>query len=181
MSTAIASRYARALADLAFGGKTPVDADALAGELDRFLAEYEAAPALREVLSSPAVVRRQKLSVVGTLADRLGLSTVTKHFLFVVAEHGRVSVLPAVREVYGRLIDERRGIIRADIVSAVALSGEERALLESELGEKLKRPVRAVYTVDAKIIGGAIVRVGSEVYDGSVRGKLAVLAAQLTA
>lgn len=181
MSLAVGIRYARALADITFGKKADVDPDKLTSEISAFLAEYEASPELREVLGTPAVPNSKKRTIVFLLADRLQLSKTTRNFLFVLVEHRRQGILKTIRDAYVRLVDERRDVVRADVVSAIELSNEQRSAIEQQLTANTGKQVRSEYKVDPQLLGGVVVRIGSQVYDGSVRGRLRSLSAQLSA
>ena len=115
------------------------------------------------------------------LAERLGLSRVAQNFLFVVIQHGRASELKGIYESLLEAIDIRRDVVRADILSAAELSAPERQVLEEKLVAITGKKVRAVYSVDSKLLGGVLVRIGSQLYDGSVRGRLNAIGARLTA
>lgn len=180
MSLAVGIRYARALADITFGGKSNVDPDQLTAEITKFLEEYEASRPLREVLATPAVSNSKKRAVISVLTERLGLSTITRNFLFVLIEHRRQGLLKTIRDAYIRLVDERRGVVQANVTSAVELSAEQRAAIETQLATNSGKRVRSEYQVDPKLLGGVVVRIGSQVYDGSVRGRLQALGAQLS-
>lgn len=181
MHSIVASRYARALADIAFDPKSQVDPDQLAAEVSSFNATISSSPELRTVLASPAVAAAKKRAVAAKLAERLGLSRIAQNFLFVVIQHGRASELKGIYESLLDAIDSRRGVARADIFSAVELPAPERQALEEKLVAITGKKVRAVYSVDAKLLGGVLVKIGSQVYDGSVRGRLNAIGARLTA
>ena len=178
MSLAIASRYARALADLAFDPKNQVDPDVLANEVAAFVTEYEGSAALREIMATPAVALAKKRAVAAKIADVLKLSEVTKRFLFVVIEHGRMRNLKLMHSAFLDQVDARRGVVKAEVFSAQELGESERALLESGLAARTSLRIRPEYKIDTTLLGGVLVRMGSTVYDGSVRGMLAGLAAQ---
>ena len=97
----------------------------------------------------------------------------------VLIENGRVGVLPEVRDLFVALKHEREGVVDADIASAFPLDDAQLATLVNELEARFKRKVKPNVAVDKELIGGIKVVVGDEVIDGSVRGKLAVMAAAL--
>jgi F-type H+-transporting ATPase subunit delta len=179
MSVAIASRYARALADLAFSGRSASSPDEIGTQLRQFEDLLQSSPELRTVMATPAISHPAKLKVAGKLAAQLGLGETARNFLNVAIQHGRIALLRTIRESYEALVDERRGIQQVSVHSAVELTGDQAAALEQKLAARIGRQVRCTYVVDAALLGGVLVRVGSQVYDGSVRGRLAELAAQL--
>ena len=181
MVSIVASRYARALADIAFAPKSQVKPDDLAAEVRSFNDAMSASPELRAVLISPAISPTKKRAVVAKVAERLGLSRVVQNFLFVVIAHSRASELKGIHESLLDAIDARRGVVRADIASAVELSDAERQTLQERLATITGKQVRPVYSIDPKLLGGALVKIGSQVYDGSVRGRLSAIGARLTA
>ena len=180
MSLALAARYSRALADLAFDPKHEVTPDALAEDLDRLLAELEAYRPLREVLTSPAVPLGKKRAVVEKLCAQQGFHALTRKFLCVVLDHRRVPLLRAIRDGFRRVVDERLGVAPATVVSAVELTLEERQMFAQRVEELTGKRPRCEFQVDPAILGGAVLRLGSLVYDGSVRGRLQSLEAHLT-
>ncbi|MDX2178379.1 MAG: ATP synthase F1 subunit delta [Bryobacteraceae bacterium] len=181
MSLALAARYARALTDLVFAPDSGADPDGIARELSLFVDQYEASAPLRDALATPAVAVAKKRAVVDKLSAQLGLSSVTKRFLFVVIDHGRMRSLKLMRDAYVALVDERRGVVKAEVVSAAPLAPEERLEIEKSLTRKAGRGVRCEFSVDPALLGGVLARIGSTVYDGSVRGRLGGMAARLTA
>ncbi len=180
MSLAVATRYARALADIAFSEGSSIQPDRLAEELNLFLAEYESSIELRRVLATPAIPFSKKRSILSVLAEKLGLSKITRNFLFVLVEHRRQNILKMIQKAYIHLVDERRGVVQASIISAVELSAEQRSAIEGRVAASSGKQVRSEYLVDPQLLGGVVVRVGSQVYDGSVRGRLQTLGTQLS-
>jgi len=181
MSLALANRYARALADLAFDPQTGADPDAIGRELSAFVDQYESSAALRDALATPAVTIARKRAVVEKIGVLLGLSSVTRRFLFVVIEHGRARALKPMRDAFFAQVDARRGVVKAEVISAAPLAPEEKIEIEKGLERKAGRGVRCEFSVDPALLGGVLARIGSTVYDGSVRGRLGGLAARLTA
>jgi len=167
---AVEQRYAQALADLVAKGAIP--ADTLRRELGLVAATVRASAPLRLVLSSPAVAWEQKKPVLETMAARLGLSRLTRNFLLVAAERGRAGHLEGIDAAFEQLLLEREGIVKAEIASARSLSAAERSAIESELARRLGRKLDTRYRTDAALVGGFVARVGDQVYDGSIRGRL---------
>jgi F-type H+-transporting ATPase subunit delta len=179
-STAVVNRYGSALVDVVLSPNSDVKpVDALA-QLRTFDAAVKESTALREVLASPAVSAQRKRAVIRRIADSIGASRVVRNFLLVLTDHRRGDALSEVTEAFELLLDERLGYVRAEVRSAAELSGEERERLTSRLGEIAGSKVRLRFTIDPELIGGVSAKIGSTVYDGSVRGQLADLRAQLS-
>lgn len=179
MSLAVASRYARALVDILYDSKSREDALGALEGLRGFQALMDASPELRSVLTSPAVPARKKRAAVARLADQLGFSPLLKNFLYVLIDHRRIEMLGSILSAVERLIDERQGIVRAAVTSARPLDQGQRAEVEAALGSATGRKVIGQYAVDHALIGGLTARVGSRVYDGSVRGQLQAMRSRL--
>lgn len=173
---AVAQRYASALADVALEQKT---AEKVKAELGSFVDLVGDSADLRNFLASPAVQREPKQAVVEKLVTRLGASKTLRNFLFVLVENRRTQVLPEIQQAYERELNTRLGIAEAHVVSARELSAAERAELEKSLGKITGKRIKAMYGEDPSLIGGAVVWIGSTVYDGSVRTQLERLRAKL--
>lgn len=167
---AVEQRYAQALADLV--GRGAIPADALRRELGLVAATVQASAPLRLVLASPAVAWEQKRPVLEAIAAKLGLSRLTRNFLLVTAKRGRAGHLDGIDAAFEQLLLEREGIVKAEIASARSLSAGERASIEAELSRHTGRKLDARYRTEAALVGGFVARVGDQVYDGSIRGRL---------
>lgn len=167
---AVASRYARAFADVVLS--KGMDPASVRAELQSAVELVSDTPELRNVWSSPAVPHDQKIRLLDSIAQRAGYVTAVRNFLAVLIEHGRVAALPAIARQFNTELNTRLGLAEAEVVSARPLSDEARRALEAQLASVTGAKVIAKYTTDPKVLGGAVVRVGSTVYDGSVRGQL---------
>jgi F-type H+-transporting ATPase subunit delta len=179
MPLAVASRYARALVDLAMDPSSGLDPQIALEKLRLFEALLEDSADLRNLLMSPAVSMADKRAVLTRLGGLLGMPHMLRNFLCVLAEHHRIGIVKEARSAFEQMLDERRGVARADVTSARGLTGEQRARLEAELARLAGRRVRCEFSVDNNLIGGAVARIGSTVYDGSVRGQLAEMRRRL--
>jgi F-type H+-transporting ATPase subunit delta len=119
--------------------------------------------------------------VVGKIAERLGASRVVRNFLFVLIDHRRVPMLSEIIEAFITRLDERLGFARAEVRAARQIDDSQRAALVAQLERLTGKQVRLQFTVDESLIGGVVARVGSTVYDGSVRGRLETLGRRMTA
>jgi F-type H+-transporting ATPase subunit delta len=178
-SSAVTSRYAGALADVVTAGASTVQPEQVTAELRAFAGALGESQELRTVMSSPAVPPSRKRSVIGKIAARLNFSGVTRNFLFVLTDHRRMEALGDIVEQFEILLDERLGFVRADVKSAAPLAESQRAAVAAQLARLTGKQVRARYAVDNSLIGGLTARVGSTVYDGSVRGRLQALERRL--
>ena len=165
----IAQHYADALAEVAISQKS---ADKVRRELRDFLALLRESAQLGVLLGSPAVSRANKHAVAEALVERMGASRTLRNFLFVVIDQRRVGLLPEIQQAFEARLDEMEGVARADVTSARELNERERKQLRTVLERLSGRRVEANYELDPALIAGAVVRVGSTIYDGSVRMQL---------
>jgi len=175
---AIDLRYARALAAVVSDQK--LDIAATQGQLNDFADTLEASAELREVLDDPSIPEPQKLKVLDAIAAKAGMSRTVRNFLAVITHHQRLHELRMMVDSFAKVVDEQGSVAEASIVSAFALDADSRKLLEDKIGQLTGlKQVHATYTEDTALLGGAVVTIGSTVYDGSVRGQLAQLKAKL--
>lgn len=173
---ALALRYARALADVAVEQKK---ADAIRKELVGFVALMQESADLRNTLASPAVAREKKHAVIGALAKRIGAGKAVRNFLFVLVDNRRTALLPQIREAFEAQLLERMGVTYAQVSTARELGAREKAELNKALEQMTGKRVEAEYKLDGALIGGAVVCIGSTVYDGSVSKQLSRMRASL--
>ena len=178
--SAVATRYANALADVVTASGSALTPQNAVAELRTFESAL-ASPALRNALITPAVPPARKRAVIDRVADVLGLSRVTRNLLFVLTDHRRIPVLSDVVNAFEQILDERLGFARAQVASALELPETQRAALTAALEKTSGKRIRAQFAVDASLIGGVVARIGSTVYDGSVRGQLQSLERRLSA
>ena len=172
MISAAAARYARAFVDVVLSkhdALRPDDAVSQLREMEDVLAQSSD---LRHVLNSPAVLASQKRAVIGKFAQELNLGSLTRNFLFVLIDHRRIEMLSQIREAVEAEFDQRLGFLRAEISSAMELDGPQADAIASGLKQMTGKQVRARFQVDPSLIGGVVARIGSTVYDGSIRGQL---------
>jgi F-type H+-transporting ATPase subunit delta len=179
MAMAAASRYARALADLAFDPKRGVNPENVAGELALFAGAIETSSDLRSVLLSPAVAPARKRAVVAQLAVQGGISGLVRNFLYVLIDHRRIAMLPEIREAFRTLTFERMGMVEANVSAAREVPAGQREKVAERLGRLTGKRVQCRFAVDQSLIGGMVARIGSTIYDGSVQGQLKVLRRKL--
>lgn len=180
MASAAANRYARALVDIVMApgaAVKPEDAVAHIRVVEQLLAE---SPELRNALLTPAIQTSRKRAVMGKLLDQAGVSELIRNFIYVIIDRRRIGMLSEIREAFDLLVDERLGFARAEITSAAPLEERRGAALESELARLTGKRMRLRFAVDPALLGGAVARIGSTVYDGSLRGQLQQLRRRLT-
>jgi F-type H+-transporting ATPase subunit delta len=172
--------YARAFADVAM--KSGLDLTKAMEELKSFDSTYGESRDLREVFGNPAVVFEQKLRLLDALCAKLGVSGTARNFLAVLLEHDRMSAVAEVIAETQLELDRRGGVAEAEVVTARELTSDERRELDAGIGKILGgSKVRTRYRLDSTLLGGALVRVGATVYDGSLKGQFQRLKTQLAA
>jgi len=174
---ASAFRYARAFADVVSSVK--LDTAALERQFDDFLGTWDGSTELRDLFANPAVPAPQKVAVLDKLNSRLGLQKELRNLLAVLINNGRIGEVHEVSKAWRAEMQERMGIRQAEIVTARELSGKERDELVAGVGKLAGSRIQANFKLDSSIIGGTVVRIGSTVYDGSVRGRLERLREEL--
>jgi len=164
------SRYARAFADVVIDRK--LDPRKVEDELATLVEVVESVPQLRTVWESPSVDGGQKHAVLDRIIARIGGSRVLRNFIAVLIDHRRVAALPEIARQFELELNERLGLADAEVTSARELSEAEKHALEVRVGQVTGKKIRARYITDSKVLGGAVVKVGSTIYDGSIRGQL---------
>jgi F-type H+-transporting ATPase subunit delta len=173
----VSLRYAHALASVATAQK--LDAAAARQQLDDFSQTLAGSLELREVLVNPAISSAQKLKVLDAIAGRIGMFPPVRNFIAVVIDHGRLPELNEMVAEFAVVSDEQAGLAEAEITSAHALNDADKAELEAQVAKLTGGRIRATYREDKSLLGGAVVRIGSTVYDGSIRAQLAQLKQRL--
>jgi F-type H+-transporting ATPase subunit delta len=174
-----AARYARAFADVVLGGNIPVDQ--VNAQLNDFLATLHESSDLREVLFNPALGTDARVRVIDAVAQRLSLAREVRNFLAVLVRHERMGAIDEIVAEYHAEVDRRHGISEVEVISARRLDGDERRQMEQQVARLTRTRVRARFREDNGLIGGAVVRIGSTIYDGSVRGRLDRMKQELVA
>ena len=167
--TDVGSRYALALFELAKdkGALPKVEAD-----LKSLKAMRLASDDLRRLLSSPVFTAEDKAKGLAAVAERAGFDPLTKKFLGLIAGNRRSEALPGAITSFEAMAAAERGTVAAEVTTAVALSSAQEKGLAAALRQALGRPAEVETRVDPSILGGMKVRVGSRLYDASLRSKL---------
>jgi F-type H+-transporting ATPase subunit delta len=169
----LAGRYASALFDLA---RDQRQIDAVGRSLETLGSALVDSKEFGELVESPLVSREEAGKAFAALAPQLGLDAITANFLGVLARNGRTSQLRPVIRSFKRLAAEHRGETTAEIVSARPLNDDQVAALKAQLRTRAGRDVNIDATVDPNILGGIVVKLGSQRIDASIRTKLNRLA-----
>ena len=162
--------YARAFADVVASRR--LDANALDRQLNDFLATWDGSRELREVFEDPSIPAQQKVAILDKMNARLGLQLELRNLIAVLINNNRIAQIHEVAEAWRAEMQERLGIRQAEIVTARELSDPERRSLVEGAARLAGTQVQATFKTDKNILGGTVVRIGSTVYDGSVRGRL---------
>jgi len=166
MSTrASAGRYARALLDVVISEGNPEQVEQ---ELSAFADLVARTPDLQKALTNPAVPASAKRGILETLLSRRKLSSPLVKLLLLLADRDRVSIVGDLADTYRERLMDYRQIVRAEVTTAAPLPPERVAQFERRLAEATGRRVTMTTRVNPALIGGAVARVGSIVYDGSI-------------
>jgi F-type H+-transporting ATPase subunit delta len=174
---ALASRYARALFEVAVAETDP---RAVERDLGGFLALLEQYPPLRRVLWNRAVPAERKRAVVAEIARRGPYPLPLEKLLKLLAERDHLALLPALLDAYRRRLMDHLGIVQAQVTTAAPLASNRLAALERALSRATGKQVTMTASVDPSIVGGVVARVDSTVYDGSVARQLDRIKAKIT-
>ena len=166
----VANTYARALADVVF--QSHLDPAQVLREAQAITELVTASKPLREVWEAPSIPGTQKRAVLDAIIAREGFSKPVRNFVAVVIDHRRVPYLGSIVKELELELDRRMGFTEAEVISARELNEPEKQEVVDRIQRMTGRKVRARYSQDHSILGGAIVRIGSTIYDGSVRGQL---------
>ena len=173
---AVARRYATALADVVANNG---QADATKAELKEWEVLIASNAELHEVFGNPSIPHTKKENVLDALIKRSGSSKTVSNFLRVLLQNGRLVDLPEINERFDVVLEERSGVVSADVISARELPDPQKNELEKNLEKLTGKRMKLNFEIDENIIGGVVTRIGSTLYDGSVRTQLANLKEQL--
>lgn len=173
----VTSIYARAFADVVFEKR--LDSAKSLEQLRALSSLLQANPDLRRVWENPAIAADQKRRVLDTIAIRERMSPQVRNFVAILIDNRRMHFFDAIVRQVQHELDARMGFAEAQVTSFRDLNDGEKRMLESQVEKLTGKKVRARYLRDAAILGGAIVRVGSTIYDGSVLGQLEKIREQI--
>jgi F-type H+-transporting ATPase subunit delta len=165
----VARRYASALADVALerGEATEIQEELIAWER-----MFQANPMLEEVLRNPTIALDQKRAVLTKLIERARPRSTTANFLKVLLQNQRLTELSEINQKFAELLDVRAGMVAATVTTARSVPENAQQKLHAKLMTLTGKKVRINFATDPELIGGLVTRIGSTVYDGSVRNHL---------
>ena len=175
---AIASRYARALVEVILEHK--IDADIARLQLRAIVDAVRESDDLRRVWESPAVLPEQKRAVLDGIARQIGAVKPIRNFIAVLIDHRRIAMLSDIARQFEAELDAQLGFVEVEISSARVLTPGEKRDLENRVERMTAKKVRARYVSNPELLGGVSVKVGSTIYDGSVRGQLEKMRQELS-
>jgi F-type H+-transporting ATPase subunit delta len=174
----VASTYARAFADVVFSSH--LDADRAVAELRAIANLLAESTELRRVWENPAVPAEQKRRVLDVISQRDNISKPVRNLVAVLIDHRRSHFLEPIIRQLEKELDARMGFAEAEIISTRPLGDAEKREFEAQVEKLTGKKVRAHYEQDAALLGGAVLRLGSTIYDGSVQGQLERIRQQIT-
>jgi len=177
ISSAVLERYAQSLADVAAQIK---EEDAVGKDLELYKKVFHAVPDVLEAFHNPSIPRESKEKALSELLTLYQVRPTTANFLRVLLKHNRIRYFQQIYDSYCRILSRRKGIIDAKVMVAAQLQPQEIAGLNDRLHKITGKTVSLDVQHDPELLGGIVVQIGSTVYDGSVRAKLAEMKRQLT-
>jgi F-type H+-transporting ATPase subunit delta len=165
----VARRYATALADVVTARG---EAQEVKEELAAWSEMMQSNEQLLEVFRNPTIPYEQKRKVLSTLIARARVRPTTANFLQVLLQNQRLAELGEVNKRFAQLLDERSGVVSAEVTTARPVAQDSQAALHEKLAAMTGKSVRLSFTTDEELIGGIVTRIGSTIYDGSVRNQL---------
>ncbi|MGB7190345.1 MAG: ATP synthase F1 subunit delta [Acidobacteriaceae bacterium] len=167
---AFTARYASALADVIF--EQHLDPNAVQSQLNDFAAAWGESTGLREVFLDPSFPAVRKVAILDKLNERLAMSPQARNFIAVLINHDRMEAFEEVLSDFHHEMNVRLNIAEVLVTSARKLDGSERKLLEDQAARMTGSSISAKFREDPSLVGGVILKIGSTVYDDSVRGRL---------
>jgi F-type H+-transporting ATPase subunit delta len=176
ISSAIFLRYAKSLADVVFELKQE---PSVSQDLATYREIFSAVPELLEVFDSPAVQKESKDNLLKELLARYPVQQLTANFLRLLVVHNRIRYFNEICDSYVKLVNEHKGIVSAQVTTAAPISEGDLTRLGQSLSEITGRTVTLDVHTDATLLGGVVVRIGSVIYDGSIKMQLAQMRQRL--
>ncbi len=172
----VARRYAKAI--VALGVETG-ELEALVEQLGRMAQTWTASPELQRAIETPTVPAAEKKAILREVAERLGLGLLARNTVLLLADRRRVRALPDIATAARELAEARRGMVRAEVLSARPLSADYLVKLKAELERMTGKRIALDCKDDPALLAGVVVRIGDTVYDGSLRSRLDGLRSRL--
>jgi F-type H+-transporting ATPase subunit delta len=175
---AVASRYARALVEVIL--KQHIDGESARQQLRSIVDAVHESIELRKVWESPAIPPEQKRAVLDAIVKQIGAVKPIRNFMAVLIDHRRIGILDDIVRAFESELDAQLGFTEVEVSSARPLSAEEKRELEQRVERMTGKKVRTKYVSNPDLLGGVVVRAGSTIYDGSVRGQLEKMRQELS-
>jgi len=172
----VAERYATALFELSVEESALESVEA---DLDGFAALLAESADFRRLVDSPVISADDQARAIAAVADKAGIAGLAANFAGVLAGNRRLFALPGVIRAFKRMAAEKRGEVTAEVTSAQALSDEQKDALKAALKERLGKDASLDLKVDPAILGGLVVKLGSQMIDTSLRTKLNMMKSRL--
>ena len=166
----VENTYARALVDVVLEKR--LDGPKTVQELHRLKGLLDSHSDLRRVWENPSIPAEQKRGLLDAIAERQSISRTVRNFMAVLIDHQRIQLFDSIVREFEHELDARMGFAEAQITTARDLSEPEKRSLEAQVERITGKRARARYSRDPSLLGGAVVKVGSTIYDGSVLGQL---------
>jgi F-type H+-transporting ATPase subunit delta len=171
--------YARAFADVVMKTSSRLDPSGALQELRTIESLLKESDPLRRVLENPSIPGDRKRAVLDAITKRLGTTRQVRNFIAVLIDHRRLPLFSEILKQLEQELNDRQGFAEAQVSTARPLSDAEKKMLEAEITRLTGKKVRARYEQNVSLLGGAVVQVGSTIYDGSVEGQLNRIREQL--
>ncbi|HKD83289.1 MAG TPA: ATP synthase F1 subunit delta [Terriglobales bacterium] len=175
---AVASRYARALVEVIL--EQHIDGESARQQLRSIVDAVHESIELRKVWESPAIPPEQKRAVLDAIVKQIGAVKPIRNFMAVLIDHRRIGILDDIVRAFESELDAQLGFTEVEVSSARPLSAEEKRELEQRVERMTGKKVRTKYVSNPDLLGGVVVRAGSTIYDGSVRGQLEKMRQELS-
>jgi F-type H+-transporting ATPase subunit delta len=175
--TAILGRYARSLAEIAFQENLE---QVITEDLKNYAEIFRAVPDLLDAFDSPAIPHEAKEKLLAEVMKKYPVNKITSNFLRILLQHNRIRFYPQIVDAYFNAVNERKGIVTAQVTSVVPLSPRDLKSLEGKLTGITGRAVNLELKTDAGLLGGVVVQIGSTIFDGSIRTQLSEMRRRLT-
>lgn len=174
----VARRYARALFSL---GKSQGDAEleAYGKDLAGLVGVLMESPELLKLFRNPIFTLEEKKAIVGKILDQINPTAIVKNFCFLLADKDRLSALPEIEAYFGVLLDEAKGIVRGELVTAVELEDAKQTEVKKQLADQLGKELILDFSADAEILGGVVLKVGDKILDASLKAQLNAMKEQI--
>ncbi len=173
----IARRYAKALIEI---GSETGTLDALVGEFASAAEAYSASTELRAAVENPLIPIASKKAIVAEVCDKLTVSPTTKNTLLLLVDRRRMRVLPGIAQVLKEMNDLKKGMLRAEVISAAPLSDAYYQRLHAQLEKMTGKKIALDKRTDASLLAGVVTRIGDTIYDGSLLSRLREMRTALT-